>query len=97
MINIFITCYQKHRYAGSMGEIALETALLLRLPQSSKGIVPAVALLAVLQPIEDLTGYAVKLLVRADAIPFKYGVIVGLIVFTVAIVATQKKSKGKSE
>lgn len=81
-----------------MGEIALEKALLLRLPQSARGIVPAVALLALLQPLEDVTGHAVKLLVRSNMIPFKFGVIAALILFTVSVVATQKESvKGKQD
>jgi hypothetical protein len=55
-------------------------------------------LLALLQPLEDLTGHVVKIAVRANAIPFKFGVIVALIVFTVVVVATQKgEKKGKTD
>lgn len=43
--------------------------------------------------MEDVTGHAVKLLVRADAIPFKFAVIAVLILITVVVVATTRKPK----
>lgn len=83
------------KYAGSMGEVALEAALLRRLSSFPRnGIVPALVLISCMQPLEDVTGSAVKLFVRAirKAEPlstlaligsFKAGIIVALILFTV--------------
>lgn len=52
------------KWSGTLGEIALETALLRHLHNSPRGLFPAIFLMAMYQPLEDITGSAVKILVR---------------------------------
>lgn len=52
------------KWSGTLGEIALETALLHRLSEAPRGIFPAIYLMSLYQPLEDITGSAVKIIVR---------------------------------
>jgi hypothetical protein len=52
------------KWSGTLGEIALETALLKKLSHSPSGFFPAIFLMSLYQPLEDITGSAVQVLVR---------------------------------
>lgn len=53
------------KWSGSMGEIALEMSLLKRLRSAKSGIIPAISILGLYQPIEDITGSIAKVAVRS--------------------------------
>eukprot|EP01127_Copromyxa_protea_P019118 TRINITY_DN6126_c0_g5_i1.p1 TRINITY_DN6126_c0_g5~~TRINITY_DN6126_c0_g5_i1.p1 ORF type:complete len:428 (+),score=52.97 TRINITY_DN6126_c0_g5_i1:534-1817(+) len=93
------------KWSGTLGEIALETALLRKLHDAPKGFFPALYLMALYQPIEDITGTAAKVFVRSGmtAQPDTFwnlfqefkGPIVAVMVISIFVVVWKWTSDGK--
>jgi hypothetical protein len=104
--NLYLTGFliALDKYAGSLGEIALETAVLQKIPTLSHGWIPAIVLLSMMQPFEDITGSLVKLIVRNNVLGrYQSVVVLGLVLSIVWVMlrwtreSNQKNQKKEGE
>lgn len=98
-IFVVIALISLDKWSGSIGEIALEKVLMKTLQNGSAihATIPAIFLMSLYQPIEDITGSLVKIIVRV--LPFQTLIFVALILvsFVVAYILRTFKEEKKKE